>query len=228
MNDSKAPFTMFQDINISSSISEQIYLKKSQCSNKQTFENMDKFKRSPWKNNFIKKEKYAIKNNKSNSLYHSKQNSSISTPRKEGEKSQQQYKIQNDKHPNINNLTMVISQNSKNPQQSNYNKIYQNYGGGLGTTVLKGSTCNVYQCGEAIKNVSTDASALYQGRTATHSSIAIGSTERIPGTNLLRAKTDTNSTGIMFKNANGDIKNFGSAVIDGVLIQHLKIKTTGL
>lgn len=125
-----------------------------------------------------------------------------------------------------NNIILEVTRIPNVPEI--YNKIYQNYGGGLGTTVLKGSTCNVYQCGEAIKNVSTDASALYQGRTATHSSIAIGSTERIPGTNLLRAKTDTNSTGIMFKNANGDIKNFGSAVIDGVLIQHLKIKTTGL
>ena len=125
-----------------------------------------------------------------------------------------------------NNIILEVTRIPNVPEI--YNKIYQNYGSGLGTTVLKGSTCNVYQCGEAIKNVSTDASALYQGRTATHSSIAIGSTERIPGTNLLRAKTDTNSTGIMFKNANGDIKNFGSAVIDGVLIQHLKIKTTGL
>ncbi|TCB54865.1 hypothetical protein [Acinetobacter terrestris] len=125
-----------------------------------------------------------------------------------------------------NNIILEVTRIPNVPEI--YNKIYQNYGSGLGTTVLKGSTCNVYQCGETIKNVSTDASALYQGRTATHSSIAIGSTERIPGTNLLRAKTDTNSTGIMFKNANGDIKNFGSAVIDGVLIQHLKIKTTGL
>ncbi|MDD2940686.1 MAG: hypothetical protein PHW49_08155 [Acinetobacter harbinensis] len=125
-----------------------------------------------------------------------------------------------------NNIILEVTRIPNVPEI--YNKIYQNYGSGLGTMALKGSTCNVYQCGEAIKNVSTDASALYQGRTATHSSIAIGSTERIPGTNLLRAKQDNNSTGIMFKNANGDIKNYGSAVIDGVLIQHLKIKTTGL
>ncbi|TCH62430.1 hypothetical protein [Acinetobacter sp. ANC 4862] len=125
-----------------------------------------------------------------------------------------------------NNIILEVTRIPNVPEI--YNKIYQNYGPTLGTTSLKGSTCNVYQCGEAIKNVSTDASALYQGRTATHSSIAIGSTERIPGTNLLRAKQDNNSTGIMFKNANGDIKNYGSAVIDGVLIQHLKIKTTGL
>ncbi|WP_180076281.1 hypothetical protein [Acinetobacter sp. YH12106] len=109
-----------------------------------------------------------------------------------------------------------------------YNQIYQNYGGGLGTTDLKGSTCNVYSCGTPIKNNVSDTTALYQGRNATHSSIAIGTTERIPGTNMLRAKDGVDSTGIVFKSIDGSSKNFGSAVIDGVLIQHLKIKTTGL
>lgn len=109
-----------------------------------------------------------------------------------------------------------------------YNQIYQNYGGGLGTTDLKGSTCNVYSCGTPIKNNVSDITALYQGRNATHSSIAIGTTERIPETNMLRAKDGVDSTGIVFKSIDGSSKNFGSAVIDGVLIQHLKIKTTGL
>ena len=109
-----------------------------------------------------------------------------------------------------------------------YNQIYQNYGGGLGTTDLKGSTCNVYSCGTPIKNNVSDTTALYQGRNATHSSISIGTTERISGTNMLRAKDGVNSTGIVFKNTDGVSKNFGSAVIDGVLIQHLKIRTTGL
>lgn len=109
-----------------------------------------------------------------------------------------------------------------------YNQIYQNYGGGLGTTDLKGSTCNVYSCGTPIKNNASDTTALYQGRNATHSSISIGTTERISGTNMLRAKDGVNSTGIVFKNTDGISKNFGSAVIDGVLIQHLKIRTTGL
>lgn len=109
-----------------------------------------------------------------------------------------------------------------------YNQIYQNYGGGLGTTDLKGSTCNVYSCGTPIKNNVSDTTALYQGRNATHSSISIGTTERISGTNTLRAKDGVNSTGIVFKNTDGVSKNFGSAVIDGVLIQHLKIRTTGL
>ncbi|MCO8096508.1 hypothetical protein NI462_04860 [Acinetobacter lwoffii] len=109
-----------------------------------------------------------------------------------------------------------------------YNQVYQNYGGGLGTTDLKGSTCNVYSCGTPIKNNASDTTALYQGRNATHSSISIGTTERISGTNMLRAKDGVNSTGIVFKNTDGISKNFGSAVIDGVLIQHLKIRTTGL
>ncbi|MGO1159714.1 hypothetical protein ACTL4S_13085 [Acinetobacter lwoffii] len=109
-----------------------------------------------------------------------------------------------------------------------YSQIYQNYGDGLGTTDLKGSTCNVYSCGTPIKNNVSDTTALYQGRNATHSSISIGTTERISGTNMLRAKDGVNSTGIVFKNTDGVSKNFGSAVIDGVLIQHLKIRTTGL
>lgn len=109
-----------------------------------------------------------------------------------------------------------------------YEEIYQNYGGGLGTTALKGSTCNVYQCGTPIKNNSTDLTASYQGRNATHSSISIGSVAYTPATNRMKAIETPNATGIQFKDANGIAKNFGSALIDGVLIQHLKIKTTGL
>lgn len=124
-----------------------------------------------------------------------------------------------------NNIILEVTRIPNIP--SIYNEIYQNYVG-LGTAELKGSTCNVYQCGTAIKSQSTDLAANYQGRTATHSSIAIGSVERIPGTNRLRAKDGVDATGIMFKDSLGNAKNFGSAVIDGVLIQHLKIKTTGL
>ena len=109
-----------------------------------------------------------------------------------------------------------------------YNEIYQNYGGGLGSTALKGDTCNVYQCGIPIKSNSSDLTASYQGRNATHSSITIGSSERIPGTNRLRAIETPTATGVVFKSPTGNPVNLGSAVIDGVLIQHLKIKTTGL
>ena len=108
-----------------------------------------------------------------------------------------------------------------------YNQIYQNYGGGLGTTDLKGSTCNVYSCGTPIKNNVSDTTALYQGRNATHSSIAIGTTERLSN-NMLRAKDGADATGVVFKGVDGSIKNLGSVAIDGVLIQHLKIRTTGL
>src|SRR5690606_18405861 len=109
-----------------------------------------------------------------------------------------------------------------------YNQIYQYYGGGLGGSDLKGSTCNVYSCGTPIKNNASDATVLYQGRNDTHSSISIGTTDRIPATILLRTKNGINSTGVVFKSTDGISKNFGSAVIDGVLIQHLKIRTTGL
>lgn len=125
-----------------------------------------------------------------------------------------------------NNIILEVTRIPNTP--AIYNQIYQNYGGGLGESDLKGSTCNVYSCGTPIKNNASDATVLYQGRNATHSSISIGTTERIPGTNLLRAKDGPNSTGVVFKSTDGIIKNFGSAVIDGVLIQHLKIRTTGL
>lgn len=125
-----------------------------------------------------------------------------------------------------NNIILEVTRIPDIP--SIYNEIYQNYGGGLGTTDLKGTTCNIYQCGTAIKNHSTDITANYQGRTATHSSIAIGTVERIPGTNRLRANETPTATGVVFKDMTGKSTNFGSAVIDGVLIQHLKIKTTGL
>lgn len=66
---------------------------------------------------------------------------------------------------------------------------------------------------------------MYQGRDATHSSITIGSVERIANTNMLKAKDDNNATGVVFRGAtDNSMRNFGSAVIDGVLIQHLKIK----
>ena len=117
-----------------------------------------------------------------------------------------------------------------------YSKIYTYYtdiaGNTTGTSGLtaadfKGSTCNVYSCGTELKANSSDATALYQGRNATHSSIAIGTVERLPG-NLLNAKSTDTATGVVFKGVNGQSTNLGSVAIDGVLIQHLKIRTTGL
>ena len=69
----------------------------------------------------------------------------------------------------------------------------------------------------------------YQGTNATHSSISIGSVTRDPVTNYLKANTALDSTGVVFRGSGTAAPvNLGSAVIDGVLIQHLKIKTTGL
>ncbi|MFV5492219.1 hypothetical protein [Acinetobacter sp. ASP199] len=145
-----------------------------------------------------------------------------------------------------NNIILEVTRIPDIPEI--YNKIYQNYKSSnykpsdsayntryglteyLGTSSLEGSTCNVYTCGTEIKANDLDTVAKYQGRNATHSSISIGTVDRLPG-NLLDANKGENATGIMFKStaANGtDFKNFGSVAIDGVLIQHLKIKTTGL
>lgn len=130
-----------------------------------------------------------------------------------------------------NNIILEVTRIPKIPDI--YNRIYQRYpdgkGGFLGSEALLGSTCNVYTCGTEIKAQASDSIALYQGRDATHSSIAIGSVERIANTNMLKAKDDNNATGVVFRGAtDNSMRNFGSAVIDGVLIQHLKIKTTGL
>jgi hypothetical protein len=135
--------------------------------------------------------------------------------------------------PNVASIYNQIYQNYKNvnyrPNDPAYNTKYglTEY---LGNSNLKGSTCNVYSCGTELKGSDSDTTARYQGRNATHSSISIGTVERLPG-NLLNANKGANATGIMFKSssANGtEFKNFGSVAIDGVLIQHLKIKTTGL
>ncbi|WP_179992640.1 MULTISPECIES: hypothetical protein [unclassified Acinetobacter] len=134
-----------------------------------------------------------------------------------------------------NNIILEITRIPNVPEV--YNQIYQNYAvynedgevtGYLGTDAMKGSTCNVYRCGTPI-SATADTVAIYQGRDATHSSIAIGTVDKQFGSDrMLKAKDGTTATGIVFKDVNGLAKNFGSAVIDGVLIQHLKIKTTGL
>ena len=97
-------------------------------------------------------------------------------------------------------------------------------------TEYKGSTCNVAVCGTNTVTLGSGASSvMYQGNNATHSSIAIGSVSRDATTNLLKANTAKESTGVVFRGSGTAVPvNLGSAVIDGVLIQHLKIKTTGL
>ena len=128
-----------------------------------------------------------------------------------------------------NNIVLEVTRIPNVPEI--YNKIYQNYedgkGGYLGSTAFTGSTCNVVSCGTPLKANVNDSAAMYQGRNATHSSIAIGTVERLPN-NMLRAKDHTDATGVVFKGVDGTAKNLGSVAIDGVLIQHLKFKTTGL
>lgn len=128
-----------------------------------------------------------------------------------------------------NNIVLEVTRIPNVPEI--YNKIYQNYedgkGGYLGSTAFTGSTCNVVSCGTPLKANVNDSAAMYQGRNATHSSIVMGTVERLPN-NMLRAKDHDNATGVVFKGIDGTAKNLGSVAIDGVLIQHLKFKTTGL
>lgn len=111
-----------------------------------------------------------------------------------------------------------------------YKKIYTDYTGQ--DKSYQGSTCNVYQCGN-------NGLRGYQGTNATHSSITIGSTVYNPSNNTLRAYDGPGAVGISFGSMNPiqqnpnvtvqpSLSNMGSAVIDGLLIQHLKITTKGL
>ncbi|CAG67680.1 conserved hypothetical protein; putative signal peptide [Acinetobacter baylyi ADP1] len=102
-----------------------------------------------------------------------------------------------------------------------YQQIYTDYSGQ--DKSYKGSTCNVQNCG----TTSTIAGVNYQGNTATHSSISIG-TATIDNSNLLKAVNTSSAVGLTFKDSAGNAVNLGSAAIDGLMIQHLKISTTGL
>ena len=113
-----------------------------------------------------------------------------------------------------------------------YKQIYTYYPDvqGASSADYKGSTCNVAYCGSNFVQTGTGSTAIqYQGNNATHSSISIGSVTRDPTTNTLKANTATQSTGVVFRGTGTAVPvNLGSVAIDGVLIQHLKIKTTGL
>lgn len=112
------------------------------------------------------------------------------------------------------------------PNKANvYQQIYTDYTAlASGTTsAYKGSTCNVQYCGDVISMGQT-----YQGNTATHSSISIGTVGFTNNNKFLKADTSNNAVGISFVTPTGTKTNLGSAAIDGVLIQHLKITTTGL
>ena len=116
-----------------------------------------------------------------------------------------------------------------------YQKIYTNYddpnpktnGGYLG------STCNVYQCGMPViegyqgGSPQTDYAAM-NGTLPTHSSISIGTVTQGVN-NTLQADKSANAVGVSFgKTGTTGSVNLGSAAIDGLLIQHMKITTTGL
>lgn len=112
------------------------------------------------------------------------------------------------------------------PNKANvYQQIYTDYTAlASGTTsAYKGSTCNVQYCGDAISMGQS-----YQGNTATHSSISIGTVGFTNNNKFLKADTSNNAVGVSFVTPTGTKTNLGSAAIDGVLIQHLKITTTGL
>lgn len=80
-----------------------------------------------------------------------------------------------------------------------YKKIYTRYPGDAGdvAVVYEGSTCNIHQCGTEVNLGGVD----YQGSTATHSSISIGSTvytgtTALGGTNKLSAYNGIESYGV--------------------------------
>lgn len=109
-----------------------------------------------------------------------------------------------------------------------YNKLYIDYDN-INSSTYKGSVCNFYRCG-------SNSRGKYQGNNATHSSITFGKTNYDANKNSLTANTDSNPVGINWEipwvennsKLNPNSINLGSGVIDGVLIQHLKITSKGL
>jgi hypothetical protein len=77
-----------------------------------------------------------------------------------------------------------------------YKQIYTNYADSnpLTNGGYFGSTCNVHQCG----TTRTVGGVTYQGNSATHSSISIGSTEYNAATNTLTAYSGAEAVGISF------------------------------
>ena len=125
-----------------------------------------------------------------------------------------------------------------------YEKIYTAYeGAGSGVNGVltaddisryKGSTCNVYNCGTGGTSNTGGLIDGYQGNNATHSSISIGSVYSQDGGKTLLADKTIGAVCVSFgrldnsATASNPANNLGSAVIDGMLIQHMKITTKGL
>ena len=110
-----------------------------------------------------------------------------------------------------------------------YQQIYTDYANPNSTT-FKGVTCSQFYCGgDGSSNVYQTAGTVGGStyRNPTHSSITVGDVSFNNATRTIEASTAGNTKGIVFNGAGGPV-NLGSAVIDGVLIQHLKITTKGL
>ncbi|QOW45246.1 MULTISPECIES: hypothetical protein [Acinetobacter] len=122
--------------------------------------------------------------------------------------------------PDGKNLSLELTRIPN--QAAVYNKIYTDYGN-LDSTTYTGSTCNVRYCGTTVSIGGTN----YQGTTATHSSISIGKVAFSNNDRIMNADKASTTSGIVMKGTGADV-NLGSAVIDGLLIQHFKMTTTGL
>lgn len=92
------------------------------------------------------------------------------------------------------NFSLEIARIANKPEI--YKQIYTDYSGV--DTSYKGSTCNVYQCGNQL----TLGGKNYQGYNATHSSITIGTAFSEDGGKTLRASTDEGAVGISFGKLN--------------------------
>lgn len=98
-----------------------------------------------------------------------------------------------------------------------YNQIYTDYDN-LNSATYKGATCSQFECGTTGDNA----------KNPTHSSITIGNVGYSADTKRIMADTSATAKGITFQDGANKSINLGSASIDGVLIQHMKITTKGL
>ena len=95
------------------------------------------------------------------------------------------------KEANSNNFSLEVARIPNKPEI--YQKIYQDYDKVYGTT-YKGSTCSVYACGAPLVAGNTT----YQGNSATHSSISIGSTEYNTDKGIMTAFSGDRAIGVSF------------------------------
>ena len=96
--------------------------------------------------------------------------------------------------PDGKNISLELTRIAN--KESIYKQIYTNYADSNSATNggYSGSTCNIYVCG----STRTLGGITYQGSTATHSSITIGSTEYDAATNKLTAHSGAGAIGVSF------------------------------